>query len=120
MNYRTFGKLDWKPSALGFGCMRLPCRSGGNSGADVDEELAVRMIRLGIDRGVNIPFNFELYNAAVMYDDAETARFRYGRFMAEGERASACVACGACESKCPQKIHIGGWMPKAAALLGGS
>ena len=24
MNYRTYGKLGWKVSALGLGCMRLP------------------------------------------------------------------------------------------------
>lgn len=33
--------------------MRLPCRNGGNSGACIDEELAARMIRAGIDSGVN-------------------------------------------------------------------
>jgi predicted aldo/keto reductase-like oxidoreductase len=53
-----------------------------------------------------------------MCDDVKTARFRYGRFLAEGARASACVACRACEPKCPQQIPISEWMPKAAAVLG--
>jgi hypothetical protein len=69
--------------------------------------------------GVDIPFNFELYNAAEMYEDLKGARFRYERFLPEGERASACVGCRVCEAKCPQKIKISEWMPKAAALLGG-
>jgi len=68
--------------------------------------------------GVNIPFNFELYNSAEVYEDVKGARFRYARFMAECERASACGGCRACEEKCPQKIPISDWMPKAAAVLG--
>ncbi len=43
MRYRDFGRLAWKPSALGFGTMRLPAESGR----------AVRLLRLAIDRGVN-------------------------------------------------------------------
>jgi predicted aldo/keto reductase-like oxidoreductase len=68
--------------------------------------------------GVDIPFNFELYNSAEMYDDVKAARFRYLRFMDESERASLCVGCRSCEEKCPQRIPISEWMPKAAALLG--
>ena len=59
MQYRSFGKLDWKPSTLGFGTMRLPTLSERPLGAsthqmaNIDEPLAVGMIRTAIDTGVN-------------------------------------------------------------------
>ena len=53
MQYRRFGKLDWRPSALGFGCMRLPTTDGNPMSGCVDESEAVRMIRHGIDNGIN-------------------------------------------------------------------
>lgn len=52
MQYRSFGKLDWKVSALGFGCMRLPT-DDGTPGGKVLEDEAIKMIRYGIDQGIN-------------------------------------------------------------------
>ena len=51
MQYRKMGKMDWEVSALGFGCMRLPARRFSLMGADQEESR--RIIRYGIDRGIN-------------------------------------------------------------------
>ena len=51
MEFRSFGKLDWKVSALGFGTMRLPII--GDDQAKVNEAETIKIIRYAIDRGVN-------------------------------------------------------------------
>jgi predicted aldo/keto reductase-like oxidoreductase len=48
MNYRQFGKLNFKVSALGFGAMRLPVRNGV-----IDEQEAGRMLHYALDNGIN-------------------------------------------------------------------
>ena len=42
MQYRSFGRLDWKGSALGFGCMRLPTLDGKPNSPNIDEAEALR------------------------------------------------------------------------------
>jgi predicted aldo/keto reductase-like oxidoreductase len=51
MQYRKMGSLDWEVSALGFGCMRLPPRKVNRLRAETEE--SVRIIRRGIDQGIN-------------------------------------------------------------------
>ncbi|MFC1921281.1 aldo/keto reductase [Chloroflexota bacterium] len=51
MQYRVFPGLEWKPSALGFGGMRLPVIDGDQAKVDISE--STRMIRYAINNGVN-------------------------------------------------------------------
>lgn len=53
MHYRRFGRTGWKCSALGFGLMRLPTSDEKPMSKNVKVEEAVRMIRHGIDHGIN-------------------------------------------------------------------
>jgi len=51
MKYRPMGSLGWDVSALGFGAMRLPTRRFNRMRAD--SEASIRLIRHGIDLGIN-------------------------------------------------------------------
>ncbi len=56
MQYRDFGRLDFKPSALGFGAMRLPVLPGEDGRPDfknIDYDLADAMLHRAIEGGVN-------------------------------------------------------------------
>lgn len=55
--------------------------------------------------GVDIPRIFGLYNQAKAAGNVSQFKRNYMQ-MPEDERASACVECGACLKKCPQKIQI--------------
>jgi predicted aldo/keto reductase-like oxidoreductase len=60
-------------------------------------------------KGVEIPQCFSNLNNAAISGDWETQKANYLYILADdrdGNRASACVECGLCETKCPQHIPI--------------
>jgi len=73
-------------------------------------------------QGVRISHVFQLMNYATVYGLKELARERYGRIKStekeKKEKADACVECGQCEEKCPQKIDIVKQLKKAHKTLG--
>jgi len=83
MNYRSFGKLDWKPSALGFGTMRLP--TVGEDPSVIDEQQAITMLRTGIDGGINY------VDTAYPYHGGKSETL-VGKALQEGYRAKVHLA----------------------------
>jgi len=66
MQYRTLGAVDFAPSALGFGAMRLPTVAGGDGGpgpAPIDETAATAMLRRAVDGGINYVDTAYVYHA---------------------------------------------------------
>jgi len=77
MQFRKFGNLEWKPSALGFGCMRLPL--SGEKSSEIDKHEASRMLEYAINNGVNY------LDTAYGYHGGESEKF-LGRFLKNGLR----------------------------------
>ncbi|MGE4485205.1 MAG: aldo/keto reductase [Oscillospiraceae bacterium] len=57
-------------------------------------------------KGVNIPRTFATYNAGIMFEDFDQPKRSYMYQSKYSEGADNCVACHACEKKCPQNLDI--------------
>lgn len=68
--------------------------------------------------GIHIPQYFDAMNRYLVYEDLGAAKFGYALEQKFGsEKGSACIACGACESVCPQKIKVIDELKRVAAAL---
>ncbi len=83
LEYRQFGEIDWNPSALGFGAMRLPYEDD-DRGA-IKEDKAIEMIRWAIDNGVNY------IDTAWPYHDEESEKL-VAKALKDGYREKVKVA----------------------------
>ena len=83
MQYRKFGKLNWKASVLGFGTMRFPVINNDQGQIDVVE--ATRMVHHAIDNGVNY------IDTAYMYHNDQSESF-VGQILTDGYRQKVKLA----------------------------
>ncbi len=70
---------------------------------------------------VEISFIFRALIMAEVYGDEKAAKLHYSKIGEKdwppGKQADACIECGECEPKCPQKIQIIDQLKKAHKLL---
>jgi predicted aldo/keto reductase-like oxidoreductase len=88
MQYREFGQIDFRPSALGFGAMRLPVLNDDEGKPDfkrIDYPLATEMLHRAIEAGVNY------VDTAWMYHE-DTSEVWLGEALKGGYRERVMVA----------------------------
>ncbi len=66
---------------------------------------------------INIPEVFKSYKDYKLYQNLEGSRGSYRWIVRDGGKASDCIACGSCESHCPQHIDIIDSLKEVAGIL---
>jgi predicted aldo/keto reductase-like oxidoreductase len=79
MIYNTLGKTGLEVSRLGFGTMRLPTKANN---ADIDEEESSKMLKYGIENGINIIDTAYPYHSKELDGNGNSEKF-VGKFLKE-------------------------------------
>jgi predicted aldo/keto reductase-like oxidoreductase len=87
---RKIGRTGESAAILGFGCMRLPLN--GPSAEDIDRELAIKMIRTAIDRGVNYVDTAYPYHSAKSRDFPGASEPLVAEALSDGYREKVLLA----------------------------
>ena len=79
---------------------------------------ACRYCTDGCPMSISIPDVFRAINTMDLYKEEFRPRSFYGSVLRQGHgRAADCIACGQCESVCPQHLPIIELLKSAAARL---
>lgn len=71
----------------------------------------------GCPMNIAIPGIFSTMNSYLVYNNLQSAKNSYKWATREGDTAGKCIACGACETVCPQQIPIINELKRAAETL---
>ncbi len=71
----------------------------------------------GCPEQIPIPEIFDIMNRRTTTGQAEKAEEDYGALTDQSRKASACIACGQCETVCPQQIKVMDELKLCAAAL---
>lgn len=72
----------------------------------------------GCPQQIPIPEIFAARNRQLVWGQTERGNAAYEEAVAEASPASACIACGQCESACPQQINVIDRLKECAAVFG--
>ncbi len=76
---------------------------------------ACRYCTAGCPQNIPIPDIFSARNKQLLWNRTEDGNRDYARAVQNGGKASDCIACGQCESACPQQIPVIEWLRDCAA-----
>lgn len=105
-NIELFSKPDAVPGCLTDGEKEVLARAKKAYESIVTVPCTGCEYCLPCPQGVNIPGVFSRYNDGNMFGAFDQPKRSYMFLGRSGADASHCVACGACEAKCPQHIKI--------------
>jgi len=105
-NLRIFSSADMVPGCMTQGDMQFLASVKAAYESTVSIPCTSCEYCLPCPQGVHIPGVFARYNEGEMFGNFSQAQRGYYFLTSEKHDASHCVACGACEKKCPQHIKI--------------
>ena len=76
---------------------------------------ACRYCTAGCPKNIPIPEIFSARNLQLIWEQMEKGRRRYDGAVKDAGRASDCIACGQCESACPQHLGVIQYLKDCAA-----
>ena len=76
---------------------------------------ACRYCTAGCPKNIPIPEIFGARNQQLIWEQMERGRQRYAHAVKDAGKASDCIACGQCESACPQHLSVIRYLKDCAA-----